>query len=520
MTTARDTFAREVAAGWGTADTGLPWALSGGTAAERTVTGGRGRLTLATSPGNVRTNRIDRPWADAEILAQVAPGQTAVGEALLIGLVLRRSAVTDAYYRARAHLLTDGTISLSVTRGVTTIGAIVPTGLTYTPGARLWMRARVDGHQVRARIWPAGTTEPAVWGVDRTITTDPVPLGDLGIAWSGFTTNTNTSPHLDVYQVDLTYRLAVEHRLQGEVGLNTTNSRLAENALAGTVTITPTSSARAVYTDEQTVHDLATVRVASGHHRAETPRLRVNLPAAGPWSARWYAWMPRLQDAGLGTAEVRSLAVLPTHAWVVHATAAGNIGTRLQLPDLAATPLTWTTEEGTAVATGQWWRCELAWDGTSTLTSRVFAAHALGGDRRHTWTGLTDPGRVLDLTGYRWRRRTTLYWGDQGTEVRALQLELLDLGYSLGPAGADGDFGNATLSAIQAFQTSRGITPVDGVPGPETRAAIDLALGRTPPPLYLSHVAVGTGPWIGPAEPVLAADTTPTRRLHVGYLPI
>ena len=520
MTTARDTFGRDVAEGWGATDTGLPWVLSGGTTAERTVTGGRGRITLASAPGTLRTSRVDRPWGDGEVLAQFAAGQTSVGEALLVGLVLRRSTVADAYYRARCHLLTDGTVSLSVTRGVTLVGAIVPTGLTYTPGGRLWMRARVDGHQVRARVWPAGTPEPASWGVDRTITTDPVAVGDLGIAWSGFTTNTNTAPFLDVYRVDLTYRLQVEHRLQGEVGLNTTNSRLAEHALTGTVTITPTSSTRAVYTAEQTVRALATVRVQSGHHRAETPRLRVALPASGPWSARWYTWMPRLQDAGFGTAEVRSLAVLPTHAWVVHATAAGNVGTRLQLPDLAAAPLSWATEEGTAVATGRWWRCELAWDGTSTLTSRVFAGHALGGDRRHVWTSLSDPGRVLDLTGYRWRRRATLYWGDQGTEVRDLQLELIDLGYSLGPAGADGDFGDATFSAVQAFQTTRGVSPADGVPGPETRAAMDLALGRTPPPLYLSHVAVGTGPWIGPAEPVLSADTTPTRRLHVGYLPL
>jgi len=520
MTTARDRFNREVASGWGATDTGLPWVLSGGTTGERTVTGGRGRITLPSSPGTLRTSRIERFWGDAEILVQFAPGQTSVGEALLVGLVLRRSTVADAYYRARCHLLTDGTVSLSVTRGVTLVGAVVPTGLTYTPGARLWMRARVDGHQVRARVWQSGATEPTTWGVDRTITTDPVPVGDLGIAWSGFTTNTNVSPYLDVHQVDLTYRLAVEHRLQGEVGLNATNSRLAEHAIAGTVTITPTSSSRAVYSADQVTHTLPTIRVESGHHRAETPRLRVALPASGPWSARFYAWMPRLQDAGHGTNEVRSLAVLPNLAWTVHATAAGNIGGRLQAPDLAATPINWNAESGSAVATGQWWRCELQWNGSGQLISQVFPGHSLTGSRVHTWTGLTDPGRTLDLTGYRWRRRTTLRWGDQGTEVRDLQNELIDLGYSVGSAGADGDFGNATRSAIIAFQGARGLAPVDGEPGPETRAAMDLALGRIPPPLWLSHLAIADGQWIGPAEPQLTEDTDLPARLRVGPLPI
>ncbi|RCV47654.1 hypothetical protein DEF24_26925, partial [Marinitenerispora sediminis] len=115
-----------------------------------------------------------------------------------------------------------------------------------------------------------------------------------------------------------------------------------------------------------------------------------------------------------------------------------------------------------------------------------------------TWSNAALGGATVELTGYRYRRRPTLYWGDQGAEVRALQLELLDLGYSLGPAGADGDFGNATYNAVVAFQTSRGLSPADGIPGPETRAAMDYELGRRWPPLYVSHVAVSDGPWIDP----------------------
>lgn len=310
--------------------------------------------------------------------------------------------------------------------------------------------------------------------------------------------------------------ILVDNTMSGEPGLQVTNARLAATAEVGTVTIASPGS-RAVYDDTQTVHTHPSIRISSGHHRAETPRLRATLPTSGPWSARWYTWLPRLQDAGHGINEIRNLMVLPDYAWVPHATAAGNVGSRLHAPDLAADALAWDEETGNAVSIGQWVRIEARYDGTD-LETRVFAGHDTTRYRGNIWRSLPDPGRTLDLTGYRWRRRATLYWGDQGTQVRDLQLELLDLGYDLGPAGADGDFGNATHNAVMAFQTSYGLTPVDGVPGPETRAAMDMALGLAPPPLWVSHLAISDGPWVGPADP--PPEPVHRRRLHVGYLPI
>ncbi|MFE9642352.1 peptidoglycan-binding protein [Nocardiopsis alba] len=313
--------------------------------------------------------------------------------------------------------------------------------------------------------------------------------------------------------------ILVDNTLSGEPGLQVTNARLVESAEAGTVTIAA-GGTRAVYDDTRAIHGRPAIRIASGHHRGETPRLRVTLPSTGPWSARWYAWIPDLASAGLGTGEVRSLAVLPTHAWVAHPTAAGNLGSRLHIPDLAAPSISWDDETGTATGLAQWVRIELRYSGgaSGTFESRAYPGHEPTRHRGNRWNSWPDLGRTLDLTAYRWRRRATLYWGDQGVAVRDLQLELLDLGYNLGPAGADGDFGNATLSAVQSFQTARGLSPVDGIPGPETRAAMDLALGRVPPPTWISHLAIADGPWIGPAEP--PPEPAHRRRLHVGYLPI
>jgi hypothetical protein len=292
--------------------------------------------------------------------------------------------------------------------------------------------------------------------------------------------------------------LLVENRLTGENGTPVSNETLAATSSTGTVTIQAPGS-RATYDTTHTLHDLPAIRVQSGHHRTETPQLQVGLPRSGPWSARWYMWVPQLQDTGHGTGEVRSVAAFDNTAWVVHATNAGNVGTRLHQADLAAPSISWDDQAGSATGLGQWLRAELRHDG-SDLVSRVFTGHSTADARIHTWKS-RDPGRTLAITGYRWRRRATLYWGDQGAEVRELQLELIDLGYDLGMWGADGDFGNATYNAVVSFQTTRGLSPADGVPGPETRAAMDLALGRVPPPLWVSELAVADGQLIGPVEP-------------------
>lgn len=47
--------------------------------------------------------------------------------------------------------------------------------------------------------------------------------------------------------------------------------------------------------------------------------------------------------------------------------------------------------------------------------------------------------------------------GDSGEEVRTMQLLLLKAGYSVGAAGADGDFGSGTEAAVKKFQTKAGL---------------------------------------------------------------
>lgn len=69
----------------------------------------------------------------------------------------------------------------------------------------------------------------------------------------------------------------------------------------------------------------------------------------------------------------------------------------------------------------------------------------------------------------------TLRNGVRGDDVRDLQTALIGLGYSCGPWGADGDFGDATELAVRALQRSANIGE-DGVFGPKTLAALNDAL--------------------------------------------
>lgn len=68
--------------------------------------------------------------------------------------------------------------------------------------------------------------------------------------------------------------------------------------------------------------------------------------------------------------------------------------------------------------------------------------------------------------------------------TKEIQMALLKAGFSVGPSGADGVLGRATISAIRAFQTARHLG-VDGVVGEETSAALLGDIRKLTPPWML-----------------------------------
>jgi hypothetical protein len=64
---------------------------------------------------------------------------------------------------------------------------------------------------------------------------------------------------------------------------------------------------------------------------------------------------------------------------------------------------------------------------------------------------------------------TTLKPGDSGPDVKALQRELVSLGFPVG--AVDGYYGKGVAKAVSAFQRARHLTP-DGIVGPATLLAL------------------------------------------------
>jgi len=73
--------------------------------------------------------------------------------------------------------------------------------------------------------------------------------------------------------------------------------------------------------------------------------------------------------------------------------------------------------------------------------------------------------------------RPTIRRGNKGADVIECQTMLTRLGYDIGKAGIDGDFGRGTEAGVKAFQKDQGLV-VDGVVGPMTWDALDKAIAK------------------------------------------
>ena len=72
--------------------------------------------------------------------------------------------------------------------------------------------------------------------------------------------------------------------------------------------------------------------------------------------------------------------------------------------------------------------------------------------------------------------------GSKGVNVRTLQQKLIELGYDVGPDGADGEFGDNTFAALRQFQAEHGLL-ADGEFGPETYIVMKNAKPRAGAPV-------------------------------------
>ncbi|KUF19592.1 hypothetical protein [Streptomyces silvensis] len=230
-----DTFGRTVTDGWGTAANGLAWSAAGGAASDRSVDGARGVIALASSVSSLRAQTLLADVRDCEVRVRIQPGQVSTGGGLIPGVLLRYASIANSY-RVRLHLGTGGDLALSVARGSTQVGSTTQIPGGYAAGQEIELRARIEGHRIRARAWKSGAVEPLAWQADVTVTESPIDVGAVGLCASGFSANTNPSPvvRFDAFEVVGGQRLTVTRSANGVVKSHATGTdvRLSHPTIA------------------------------------------------------------------------------------------------------------------------------------------------------------------------------------------------------------------------------------------------------------------------------------------------
>ena len=210
-----DTFTRTVSNGWGTTESGSLWTSSGGPASDRSVNGSAGVLTLSAPVTTVRFQLPSWQVTDPEVLTSITPSVVATGAPFLTGVALRISG--SSWYWARLVLGVGGSVGIELALGLAPLTSLVTMPYTYSAGTRLWVRARVTGQLLQARVWPAGRPEPSVWNVETTVTTGTIASGFIGVLATGSVGNTNTNPAIsyDDFALVNPQRMAVVRSVNG-----------------------------------------------------------------------------------------------------------------------------------------------------------------------------------------------------------------------------------------------------------------------------------------------------------------
>jgi PKD repeat protein len=163
---AADAFERVVTGGFGTADSGGPWASWAG-AARQSVDGSAAVLAMAKGTNTGSILALGRTDADVRTALSLSSVPTGGGAMVYVGV--RQIDATNGY-KARVRVLADGSVRVGLVRlsGTTDevlIGseALLP-GVTYTPGMELNVRVKASGTgttSLSLSAWAAGAAEPA-----------------------------------------------------------------------------------------------------------------------------------------------------------------------------------------------------------------------------------------------------------------------------------------------------------------------------------------------------------------------
>jgi PKD repeat protein len=186
---ARDAFQRTVNGGLGNADVGGAWTAAAG-ATRLSVNNPTATFALPGAGNNTGgyLGSVSQTSADVTASFSLSAMPTDVGTYVYVS---GRRVNGQGEYRVRVRVAAGGQVFLAFSRMIGTTesfpnGEVAVTGVTYTAGSTLNVRARVTGTgttTITARVWASGTTEPANWQLSRTDTTAALQVGgSVGLA--------------------------------------------------------------------------------------------------------------------------------------------------------------------------------------------------------------------------------------------------------------------------------------------------------------------------------------------------
>jgi hypothetical protein len=191
-----DTFGRTAASGFGTADTGGAWTITGG-ASNFSVNSGTGRIKMAAA-GSGPSATLGAPGsADVDLTVDVSLDKAATGGGTYLSSALRK--VGNSEYRTTTKFLAGGSVQMQLVKIVngtsTTLRTVTVPGLTYTAGDVVTVRFQVSGTTsvaLNAKAWKAGTAEPSAWQATATDTAATLSTTG-GVALYPYLSGTSTS---------------------------------------------------------------------------------------------------------------------------------------------------------------------------------------------------------------------------------------------------------------------------------------------------------------------------------------
>lgn len=182
-----DNFSRSVSPGWGSSPQGQAYTAVGGTASDFSVSTTYGRIKLTSSANRL----VSLPLGLTQVEGTARIALTAVPSSAYAyaGAAVRiQSSGTDYYYFRLKHS-SNTSVTLAIQKIIggsqTTLSTEVTVGTGYTSSAYYRVRFSAAGTNpthLRAKAWPDGTDEPALWQVEITDSTSNLQAaGNAGI---------------------------------------------------------------------------------------------------------------------------------------------------------------------------------------------------------------------------------------------------------------------------------------------------------------------------------------------------